>query len=104
MQYDKAVECFDEAIKLKGDFAKAFHNKATALYEMENYKESLEMFDKAIKVIYIIIDCRLNQQTRKHSIISQLCFNAWSNSMMHSTLWSRHKNSHPTWHCFSWRK
>lgn len=51
-QYDKAIACFDESIKLKGDFVKAYHNKATALYEMEKYKESVEMFDKAIKVYH----------------------------------------------------
>lgn len=48
--YDKAIACFDESIKLKGDFVKAYHNKATALYEMEKYKDSVEMFEKAIKV------------------------------------------------------
>ena len=43
------MKYFDESIKLKHDFAGGWHNKATALYEMDNFKESLEMFERTIK-------------------------------------------------------
>ena len=44
------MKFFDESIKLRPDFAGAWHNKATTIYEMENYKESLEMFERTIKL------------------------------------------------------
>jgi superkiller protein 3 len=34
---------------LKNDFVKAYHNKGTTLYEKENFKEAVEIYDKAIR-------------------------------------------------------
>ncbi|MEQ8226400.1 MAG: tetratricopeptide repeat protein, partial [Candidatus Eremiobacterota bacterium] len=46
---DKAVNCFDKAIKLKPDNGTYWHNKANTLYNQKKYKEAVNCYDKAIE-------------------------------------------------------
>jgi len=49
-QTEKALPCFDEAIKLKPDYAGAWNNKGVALGNLGQHKEALACFDEAIKL------------------------------------------------------
>ncbi|MCE2498696.1 MAG: tetratricopeptide repeat protein [Nitrosopumilaceae archaeon] len=49
-QFHKAVECFDEAIKLDGKKSTIYLNKGHALQFLNKNDEAIECFDKAIKL------------------------------------------------------
>ncbi|ADG13331.1 TPR repeat-containing protein [Methanocaldococcus infernus ME] len=49
-RYEKAIECFDKAIKLDPNNPAAWYYKADSLYKLERYEKAIECFDKAIKL------------------------------------------------------
>ena len=46
----EAVKAFDEALRIKPDYAEAYNNKGYALNNLERYEEALAAYDKAIKL------------------------------------------------------
>jgi len=48
--YDKAIACFDEAIKREGEFPEAYCNRGTAYYEMRRYDEAIRDFSRAVEL------------------------------------------------------
>ncbi|MFX0033770.1 MAG: tetratricopeptide repeat protein, partial [Candidatus Hermodarchaeota archaeon] len=48
--YEKAIEMYDEALKLKPDFIQALHNKGALLGQLKRYDEALECMDDALKI------------------------------------------------------
>jgi tetratricopeptide (TPR) repeat protein len=49
-EYDRAISCFDKAIKINWRFAKAYCNRGTAYYEKGEYDQAISDFDKAIEI------------------------------------------------------
>lgn len=48
-KYQSAIECYDKAIKLQPNYAKAWYNKGYILEKQGKYEEALHCFDKAIE-------------------------------------------------------
>lgn len=48
-RYEKALECYDKAVKTKPDYYEAWHQKGYALIQLERYEEAIAVFDKAIE-------------------------------------------------------
>ncbi len=48
--YEKAIEMFDEALKLKPDFLQALHNKGSLLGQLKKFDEALECMNEALKI------------------------------------------------------
>jgi tetratricopeptide (TPR) repeat protein len=46
--YQKAIECYDQAINLNPKLKEAWCNKGMALYRLEKYKDALKAFDQAL--------------------------------------------------------
>jgi tetratricopeptide (TPR) repeat protein len=46
--YLEAKECFDKALEIDPQFIIALNNKGSLLYKLENYKGSIEYYDKAL--------------------------------------------------------
>ncbi len=46
----EAIDCFNQAIKLRSDNADAYNNKGNALRHLGNNKEAIDCYDKAIKL------------------------------------------------------
>ncbi len=44
-----AIDCYDEAIKYKPNFATAYFNKGSALSDLGKKKEAIDCYDEAIK-------------------------------------------------------
>lgn len=49
-RYEEALAAYNQAIKIRGDYAEVWKDKAKALYELKKYKESREACDKAIQL------------------------------------------------------
>ena len=47
-QYDKAIECYDKALKVNPNYYSAVLNKGVALDSMGNHEEAIENFDQII--------------------------------------------------------
>jgi tetratricopeptide (TPR) repeat protein len=48
--YDRAIEDFDQSIKLKGTYTKPFNNRGVAYLKKGEYDIAIEAFDEAIKL------------------------------------------------------
>jgi hypothetical protein len=49
-RYEESLSYYDQAIKLKSDYAKAWNNKGVSLNKLKRYEESLSYYDQAIKL------------------------------------------------------
>ena len=49
-KYDKALECFDEAISINPSESKAWYNKGLVLYLVGKFKDALECANKALEL------------------------------------------------------
>ena len=49
-QYEKALEEFDQSIKLYPSYAEAYYNRGEVYYEKDEYEKALSDFDKAIEL------------------------------------------------------
>ena len=49
-EFLKAIECYDEAIRLKPDDAAAYNNKGVALSALGRKEEAIECYDEAIRL------------------------------------------------------
>lgn len=49
-QYDKAIEEYDQAIKLYPKFAEAYYNRGNIYYEKKEYKQATESYSQAIRL------------------------------------------------------
>jgi tetratricopeptide (TPR) repeat protein len=49
---DEAIQCFEEAVRLKPDYAGGWHNLGHALILMDKHAESIQPLDKAIALSY----------------------------------------------------
>ncbi|MFZ0511560.1 MAG: tetratricopeptide repeat protein [Candidatus Nitrosopolaris sp.] len=68
-KYEEAVKSFEEATRIKADFALAWYNKGIALGNLGKYEEAIISYDEAIsikpdyarkKAIIITIFCSLS--------------------------------------------
>lgn len=50
--YDKAITCFDNALKIKPNNVIALYNKASSLIKQGKVKEGLEVLEHTIKLDY----------------------------------------------------
>jgi len=50
-KYDEAIAKFNEALKIKPNFAKAYFNRATCKAEQEKYAEAISDYNMAISLI-----------------------------------------------------
>ena len=48
--YEKAIHCYDEAIKINPQYADAYLNRGNAKAKLGNHKEALQDFDKVIEI------------------------------------------------------
>ncbi|MGU9956866.1 MAG: tetratricopeptide repeat protein [Arenicellales bacterium WSBS_2016_MAG_OTU3] len=48
--FEEAIKDFDEAIRLKPDYAAAYWWRGMAKYELKQYKEAIKDFDEAIRL------------------------------------------------------
>jgi len=48
--YDEAIKCYDEAIKLNPQYAEAWSSKGNALVNQGDYDEAIKCYDEAIKL------------------------------------------------------
>ncbi len=49
-EYDEAIRCFDQAIAINVNYAKAYDLKGKCLVELKDYDAAIESFSKAIKI------------------------------------------------------
>jgi tetratricopeptide (TPR) repeat protein len=49
-QYEEAIKCYDEAIRLDTKYAAAYTNKGAALSELKQYEEAIKCYDEAIRL------------------------------------------------------
>jgi len=49
-EHEKALPCFDEAVRFEPDLAYTWHNKGIALDHLGRHKEALACFDEAVKL------------------------------------------------------
>jgi tetratricopeptide (TPR) repeat protein len=49
-EYDKAIECFGEAIRVKSKFPEAYCHRGVAYYEKRQYDQAIRDFDRAIEL------------------------------------------------------
>jgi tetratricopeptide (TPR) repeat protein len=49
-KYDEAIKAYDEAIRLKPDYANTWYNKGLALKDQGNYTDALEYFEKTLEL------------------------------------------------------
>jgi tetratricopeptide (TPR) repeat protein len=49
MEYSEAVDAFQHAIKLKPDYAEAYHKLGDAYYSLHRYEEAYDSYKKAVK-------------------------------------------------------
>ena len=49
-EYAKAINCYDQALKVHPGFADAWNNKGTSLSRLGRYEEALTCYDQALKV------------------------------------------------------
>jgi len=49
-RYDDALTSFDKALRRNQNQGLCYSNKATCLFELEMYKDALELINKAIKI------------------------------------------------------
>ena len=49
-RYEEALESYDQAIKLKPDYAEAFYNRGIVLVSLKRFEEALESYDQTIKI------------------------------------------------------
>lgn len=49
-KYDKALECFDEAISINPSESKTWYNKGLVLYLVGKFKDALECANKALEL------------------------------------------------------
>ncbi len=49
-EHEKAVECFDAAIRLEPVNDMAYYGKGVALYYMGRYRDAVECFDKSLGI------------------------------------------------------
>ncbi|MEL7037859.1 MAG: tetratricopeptide repeat protein, partial [Cyanobacteria bacterium J06592_8] len=49
-QYEKAIDCFEKALKVNAYSYAALCNKGLALFHVERYEESIKLYDKALKI------------------------------------------------------
>ena len=47
--YEQAIECFDEALGINGNFYESWYSKGIILNYLGRYKQAIECFDEAIK-------------------------------------------------------
>ena len=48
--YDKAIECYQKAIELNPDLAKAYYNMGVAYYAKGNFDQTIECLQKAARL------------------------------------------------------
>ncbi len=49
-EYDQAIACFDEALRIEPSFAEAYCNRGTAYYEKGYFDAAISDFSKAIEI------------------------------------------------------
>jgi tetratricopeptide (TPR) repeat protein len=49
-KYDRAIEDYNEALRLKPDFAQAFSDRGAALYFKGEYQKAIADYDEAIRL------------------------------------------------------
>jgi len=49
-EYEKAIACFDKAIELNPEDAKAYNNRGLAYANLKQYERAIEDYNKAIKL------------------------------------------------------
>ncbi|WP_448600071.1 CHAT domain-containing protein, partial [Thermoleptolyngbya sp.] len=48
--FQGAIACYDQALKIKPDKHEAFHNKGSALYALGRHEEAIACYDQALKI------------------------------------------------------
>lgn len=59
-QYDKAIEPFRKAIKLKPEYAEAHNNLGVAYHKLKLYEQAIDSYREAIKINPDFADAHLN--------------------------------------------
>ena len=70
-QYDRAIQDYDQAIKLDPNYANAFNNRGIAYADKDQYDRAIQDFDQAIKLnphFAEVFDNRGNRLHRQRSI------------------------------------
>jgi len=49
-KYKKAIECYDNALKINQNYASAWNNKGYVLDELRRYKEAIGCYDRALEI------------------------------------------------------
>ena len=49
-EYEKAIECYNEALKINPKDADAWYNKGVLYARLKKYEEAIECYDKALKI------------------------------------------------------
>ncbi|MDT9236764.1 tetratricopeptide repeat protein, partial [Limnospira sp. PMC 917.15] len=48
-EYKQAISSYDQALKYKPDYHKAWNNRGVALYNLGEYKQAISSYDQALK-------------------------------------------------------
>ena len=49
-KYEKAIECYDKALKINPNDTEALNNKGVALYRLGRHEEAIECYDRALEI------------------------------------------------------
>jgi tetratricopeptide (TPR) repeat protein len=66
--YNKSIECYEQAIQENPWFADAWYNKGTALGKLGRYEDALKAFDKALEINQTYAKARENRYVALHAI------------------------------------
>lgn len=77
-QYESAVHCFDESIKLDSTFAEAYLARGDAYTQMKKYKQALDDFDTLFKLAPNLQNDRGSLHLYKDMAICHTGLEQWS--------------------------
>jgi tetratricopeptide (TPR) repeat protein len=66
-KWQRALECFDQVIRLQPDYAEAWRSKAVSQYNLGRYQEAIEAYDKAISLKPDFSDAKINRDNALRS-------------------------------------
>ncbi|HID19571.1 MAG TPA: tetratricopeptide repeat protein, partial [Methanophagales archaeon] len=49
-EYEKAIECFNKAIELDPNYARAYYNRGNAYYYLKQYERAIEDYNKTLEL------------------------------------------------------
>ena len=66
--YDKAIECYEQATQENPSFADAWYNEGTALCKLDRYEDAVKAFDTVLEINPSYANARKNRDLAQQAI------------------------------------